>query len=62
MVYTELADMKLGKCEPDKRAEQSETEYADITHILTAGESTYENVTRQTDEKEAYANVAELSV
>ncbi|CAB3976836.1 Hypothetical predicted protein [Paramuricea clavata] len=60
LVYTEMSHMKSGKSVNEHPAESDQTEYADITHILRAGETTYGNVTPQNDEKEAYANVVTL--
>jgi hypothetical protein len=48
--------MKPGKS-VEEHPESDETEYAGITHILKAGETTYENVTPQNDEEYGYANV-----
>ena len=55
-----MSHMKSAKSANEHPAESDQTEYADITHILRAGETTYGNVTPQNDEKEAYANVVTL--
>ena len=60
MVYVELSHQKAGKS-ADKDCEvpsSKQGDYADISHILTPGESTYENATPQNDQD--YANVAVL--
>ena len=58
LVYTELSHMKSEKAS-NKHPEQSEPEeYADITHVLKAGETAYENVALKNDEE--YTNVGAL--
>ena len=43
----------------EEQPESDQPDYADITHILKAGETTYENVAFQS-EKDTYANVVAL--
>ncbi|XP_028402354.1 uncharacterized protein LOC114525298 [Dendronephthya gigantea] len=60
MVYIELSHQKSGKSADKvcKVPSSQQENYADISHILTPGESTYENATPKCDQD--YANVVAL--
>ena len=65
LFYTELSHIKSGKEKKvtkksvEEQPESDEMNYADITHVIRSGETTYENVASQ-NENVTYANVVEM--
>lgn len=59
MVYTELSHERSENGKEDISKEDN-AEYSDITHVLKAGEETYQNVAHKMEDGDPYSNVKSI--